>query len=230
MFMCGRFTLTLSKTQLESFLKSRYDILNTHDFKLPKYNVSPSNEVISILHDGTKHRVGELKWGFRPKFSNREKSLEIINVKGETLFEKPIFKESALKRRCVILADSFYEWNEDKTDKNPYRFMTKSQVFPMAAIWQTVESSGGIRLHTVAIVTTQSNELMKNIHHRMPVILSRADENIWLNSQIKDENVLKKLIKPFDANQMYYERVSTMVNNPRNDDITLIKNISEERR
>ena len=227
--MCGRFTLTLTKQQLESYLKSRYDILDHASFKLPKYNISPSNEVISILHDGRKHRVGELKWGFRPTYQRLDKPIEIINAKGETLFEKPIFKESALKRRCVILADSFYEWSEDKSDKFPYRFMTDQKVFPMAAIWQTIKTTGGKKLHTVAIITTNSNELMKDIHHRMPVILSKKDEAIWLNNQIKDIKTLENILKPYDSKKMYFERVSILVNNPKNDDISLISKIDEVR-
>lgn len=223
--MCGRFTLTVSKAQLESFLKQRYNILTEANFSLPRYNISPSNEVISILHDGTKNRVGQLKWGFRPKFNKTDQPLEIINVKGETIFDKLIFKESITKRRCVVLADSFYEWNQDKSDKNPYRFMSKEGLFAMAAIWQTIELSDGSKMHTVAIVTTPSNELMKDIHHRMPLMLSSEDETIWLNNQIKDLNMLKKIIKPYDAKNMYFNRVSTRVNNPRNDDVEVIKTI-----
>lgn len=223
--MCGRFTLTVSKDQLEALLKSRYDILDSTNFKLPRYNISPSSEVISILHDGKRHRVGQLKWGFRPMFSTTDKPLEIINIKGETVFEKPIFKESVLKRRCSILADSFFEWNRDKSDKNPYRFMTDNGLFAMAAIWQTVETKTGEKIHTVAIVTTESNDLMHAIHDRMPVILTKEEEQIWLNNQIKDVKTLEKLIKPFDAEDMYYERVSTLVNNPKNDDIAVIAKI-----
>ncbi len=223
--MCGRFTLTVSKAQLESFLKARYNILTDASFSLPRYNISPSNEVVSVLHDGTKHRVGQLKWGFRPKYNKTDQILEIINVKGETVFDKPIFKESVIKRRCVVLADSFYEWHQDKLDKKPYRFMSKEGVFAMAAIWQTVELSDGSKIHTVAIVTTPSNDLMKDIHHRMPLMLSLEDESIWLNNQIKDINILKRIIKPYDAKIMYFNRVSTRVNNPRNDDIEVIKTI-----
>lgn len=223
--MCGRFTLTLTQAQLEDYLKERYDISNHSQFKLPRYNISPSNEVVSVLHDGSKHRVGTLKWGFRPLYTTSDRPLEIINVKGETVFDKAIFKTSVLQRRCVILADSFYEWKSDKSDKNPYRFMTDQKVFPMAAIWQTVETSGR-KIHTVAIITTHNNDTLKGIHHRMPVILTKEDEKIWLNNKIKDIPTLKKLIKPYDDKLMHFEQVSSLVNNPRNDDISLIKKIN----
>lgn len=224
--MCGRFTLTLTQAQLEDYLKERYDIYNHSQFKLPRYNISPSNEVISVLHDGSKHRVGTLKWGFRPLYTTSNRPLEIINVKGETVFDKAIFKTSVLQRRCVILADSFYEWKSDKSDKNPYRFMTDQKVFPMAAIWQTVETPGGGKIHTVAIITTHNNDTLKGIHHRMPLILTKEDEKIWLNNKIKDIPTLKKLIKPYDDKLMHFEQVSSLVNNPRNDDISLIKKIN----
>ncbi len=224
--MCGRFTLTLTTEQLEDYLKERYDIYNHSQFKLPRYNISPSNEVISVLHDGSKHRVGTLKWGFRPLYTTSNRPLEIINVKGETVFDKAIFKTSVLQRRCVILADSFYEWKSDKSDKNPYRFMTDQKVFPMAAIWQTVATPSGGKIHTVAIITTHNNDTLKGIHHRMPLILTKEDEKIWLNNKIKDIPTLKKLIKPYDDKLMHFEQVSSLVNNPRNDDISLIKKIN----
>lgn len=222
--MCGRFTLTLTQAQLEDYLKERYDISNHSQFKLPRYNISPSNEVVSVLHDGSKHRVGTLKWGFRPLYTTSDRPLEIINVKGETVFDKAIFKTSVLQRRCVILADSFYEWKSDKSDKNPYRFMTDQKVFPMAAIWQTVATSGR-KIHTVAIITTHNNDTLKGIHHRMPVILTKEDEKIWLNNKIKDIPTLKKLIKPYNDKLMHFEQVSSLVNNPRNDDVSLIRKI-----
>lgn len=222
--MCGRFTLTLTQAQLEDYLKERYDISNHSQFKLPRYNISPSNEVVSVLHDGSKHRVGTLKWGFRPLYTTSDRPLEIINVKGETVFDKAIFKTSVLQRRCVILADSFYEWKSDKSDKNPYRFMTDQKVFPMAAIWQTVATPGA-KIHTVAIITTHNNDTLKGIHHRMPVILTKEDEKIWLNNKIKDIPTLKKLIKPYNDKLMHFEQVSSLVNNPRNDDVSLIRKI-----
>lgn len=222
--MCGRFTLTLTQAQLEDYLKERYDISNHSQFKLPRYNISPSNEVVSVLHDGSKHRVGTLKWGFRPLYTTSDRPLEIINVKGETVFDKAIFKTSVLQRRCVILADSFYEWKSDKSDKNPYRFMTDQKVFPMAAIWQTVATPGA-KIHTVAIITTHNNDTLKGIHHRMPVILTKEDEKIWLNNKIKDIPTLKKLIKPYNDKLMHFEQVSSLVNNPRNDDVALIRKI-----
>lgn len=222
--MCGRFTLTLTQAQLEDYLKERYDISNHSQFKLPRYNISPSNEVVSVLHDGSKHRVGTLKWGFRPLYTTSDRPLEIINVKGETVFDKAIFKTSVLQRRCVILADSFYEWKSDKSDKNPYRFMTDQKVFPMAAIWQTVATPGR-KIHTVAIITTHNNDTLKGIHHRMPVILTKEDEKIWLNNKIKDIPTLKKLIKPYNDKLMHFEQVSSLVNNPRNDDVSLIRKI-----
>lgn len=222
--MCGRFTLTLTQAQLEDYLKERYDISNHSQFILPRYNISPSNEVVSVLHDGSKHRVGTLKWGFRPLYTTSDRPLEIINVKGETVFDKAIFKTSVLQRRCVILADSFYEWKSDKSDKNPYRFMTDQKVFPMAAIWQTVATPGA-KIHTVAIITTHNNDTLKGIHHRMPVILTKEDEKIWLNNKIKDIPTLKKLIKPYNDKLMHFEQVSSLVNNPRNDDVSLIRKI-----
>src|SRR5690554_5303444 len=161
--MCGRFTITLNNDQLNQFLSQRYNILNSKSFNIPRFNVAPSNNVISVISDGINYRVGELKWGFIPPYSKNHKKIEIINAKAETIFDNNAFKVSVLNQRCVVLADSFYEWQKQNNQKQPYRILTDQLLFPMAAIWSTYKLEDRKKIHTVAIITTHSNNLMENI-------------------------------------------------------------------
>ncbi|QWB96158.1 SOS response-associated peptidase [Mycoplasmatota bacterium] len=212
--MCGRFTLAVSAKQLSDYVLDRYHI---DDFsskeKLPKFNVAPGSEIISILHDTKKYRIGSLKWGFVPSFAKDDVSFQMINAKAETLFDKPSFKKASLSQRCVVLADSFYEW--DKTDKNepPRRILTTDQkIFPMAAIWNTFIKDDGTKVHTVAIVTTKSNDMMSQIHDRMPVILNKKGEDVWLNPMNQNPKDLKKILIPYQSHKMKMYKVSKKIN------------------
>jgi len=212
--MCGRFTLAVSAKQLSDYVLDRYHIddFSSKDEK-PKFNIAPGSEIISILHDTQKYRIGILKWGFVPSFAKDDVSFQMINAKAETLFEKPSFKKAALTQRCVVLADSFYEW--DKTYKNepPRRILTTDQkIFPMAGIWNTFIKDDGTKVHTVAIVTTESNDLMSQIHDRMPVILNKKGEDIWLNTMNQNPKDLEKILKPYASNKMRMYKVSKKIN------------------
>ncbi len=212
--MCGRFTLAISAKQLSEYVMDKYKISDyvTTDFS-PKFNVSPGTEIISVLHDFKKYRIGTLKWGFVPNFSKGEISFKMINAKGETLFDKPAFKQAALSQRCVILADSFYEWDKQDKKGNPRRILTTDQkIFSMAGIWNTYVNEDGNKVHTVAIVTTKANQMMSEIHDRMPVILTKRGEEVWLNPDIKNEEELEKVLVPYQSDKMKMYKVSKKVN------------------
>ena len=221
--MCGRFTITVSYDELVEHLSSHYEIEDVSLFDLPRYNVAPSQEIISVLSDGAKYRAGYLKWGFiRPFSKNDNIEFSLINAKSETIFEKKSFMDAARHRRCVVLADSFYEWHKDS--KMPMRIYLKHQkLFAMAGLWTTYKKDDGTKIHTVTILTTEANELMKDIHERMPVILTKASEHIWLNPSIKDESILKPLLKPYVAEDMDMYPVSKVVNSVKEDHLSCIE-------
>ncbi len=216
--MCGRITFTFSKGELAGYLKEQYHIESLQqDFDLPRYNVAPGQDIISVINDGHKNRVGALKWGFIPSFAKDESvGFKMINARTETLFSKPSFKEAALTRRCVVLADSFYEWDKAK---QPYRIFTKGQhIFPLAGIWNTYKRANGDAVHTVAIITTTANKPMRNIHERMPVILDEHSQKIWLDMYETDESILKNVLKPYKDDEVLMYPVSHHVNSPAHDD------------
>lgn len=214
--MCGRFTLAISATELATYIVHRYHISGQlPNVQLPQFNIAPSNQVVSIIHDGKNYRIGTLKWGFQHADGSLEIPFTMLNAKAETLWTKPMFKTAVLKQRCVILADSFYEWDKvDKTKKPKRIYTTDQKIFPMAGIWTTTVKLNGSKEHTVAIVTTAANALVASLHDRMPVILNEADEQVWLNPIINDETILQKVLHPYDAATMGMYSVSKKVGSP----------------
>jgi len=218
--MCGRFTITITKDNLDKFLKKEYNITHSKTFNVPNYNVGPGQDIISIIHDGVHHRVGYLKWGFVPPI--KIKTLHLINARAETLFELPSYKESAQKRRCVILADSFFEWAIQ-----PYRIKTNDELFKMAGIYNTYIDEAGKSVSTVLIITTKAAPSIAHIHERMPVILNRESEKIWLNKHATIHE-LKSVLKPFSGQITFYP-VSHRVNSIYNNDSDLIKEVDKQK-
>jgi putative SOS response-associated peptidase YedK len=226
--MCGRFTIGISQERMRQHLYENYDIEDFDiELALPRYNVAPGQNVLSVIHDGTKYRAGFLKWGLVPAFAKDEKmGNNMINAKSETLSEKPSFKDSFKNKRCVILGDSFYEWMHQDSSKTPMRIMLTSQgLFPMAGLWSSYTKTDGSRLYTCTIITTKANDTVSPIHDRMPVILTEETKKIWLNPEIKDLSYLSTILVPYDANKMYTYKVSPLVNNPSNECVECINSL-----
>ncbi|WP_066254638.1 SOS response-associated peptidase [Neobacillus drentensis] len=224
--MCGRFTLTATFEEIID----HFDIaafLEEENYA-PSYNIAPSQAVLAVINDGKSNRMGFLKWGLVPPWA-KDPAIghKMINARAETLSEKPSFRTAFKKKRCLVIADSFYEWkrHEDKS-KTPMRIKLKSaDLFAMAGIWEAWKSPEGKTLYTCSVITTGPNELMKDIHDRMPVILKPEDEKTWLDQSISNTNDLNKLLIPYDENLMETYEVSSLVNSPRNNTVELIQKI-----
>jgi putative SOS response-associated peptidase YedK len=224
--MCGRFTLTATFEEIID----RFDIqafIEQENYE-PSFNIAPSHPVLAVINDGKSNRMGFLKWGLVPPWA-KDAAIghKMINARAETISEKPSFRNAFNKKRCLVIADSFFEWKkrEDKS-KTPMRIKLKSDdLFAMAGIWEAWKSPEGKTLYTCSVITTGPNELMKDIHDRMPVILKPDDENIWLNPSISNSKELNKLLVPFDANLLETYEVSSLVNSPKNNSVELIQKI-----
>jgi putative SOS response-associated peptidase YedK len=224
--MCGRFTLFATFNEIIN----RFDIESAIHEELynPSYNIAPSNSVLSVINDGQKNRLGYLRWGLIPPWAKDEKiGYKLINARAETLAEKPSFREAFKKRRCLIIADSFYEWKRyDDNTKTPMRIKLKSnQLFAMAGLWERWKSSSGNMIYSCSVITTTPNELMKDIHDRMPVILTPEDEKVWLSPKTNDIHDLNHLLKPLPEEAMEAYEVSHLVNTPKNNAPNLIQPI-----
>lgn len=220
--MCGRFTITKSKIEINQYLYDYFKIDNFNiDIYTESYNVSPGQKVLAIINDGVRNKAGYVTWGF---LSNNNPS-PIINARSETIDYKKTFSESFINKRCIILADGFYEWEIINNQKIPHRIiLNNNSIFPMAGIWTKIEK-GNNKIFTCAILTTKANKLIKNIHERMPVILNPDELNTWLNPNEKNSKVLKSILNPYSEHLMNYYPVSKEVNSSKNNSFDLINRI-----
>ncbi len=218
--MCGRFSFA---PELK-IVNEHYNItVNDGDIN-PNYNCTPG-QLLPVISNNNPGTISKYFWGLIP-FWAKDKNIgyKMINSRGETITEKMSFKNAFKKRRCLVPADAFYEWQKKSGSKEkiPYRvFLPNQPVFSMAGIWEQWKNPEGEYIRSFSIVTTSPNELMAEIHNRMPVILTKESEKQWLESD--DEEGLLKLIKPYEANKMEAHRVSTLVNSPRNNSKEIIK-------
>lgn len=213
---------------LLAIVSERFGILEIdQDLALPRYNIAPTQMVPAIVADGDKYRLGTLKWGFIPFFAKDEISgSRFINAKAETIMEKPAFRQSFEKRRCLILADGFYEWDKFGDAKTPYRFILKDEpLMCFAGIWSKYVKPDGQKIFTCAILTTGANETMKSIHDRMPIILNEKAQQIWLQNKTAALDEMAELLKPYPYGGLEAYPVSAIVNNPRNDNAECIKRL-----
>ncbi|MFS0666897.1 SOS response-associated peptidase [Peribacillus frigoritolerans] len=222
--MCGRFTLF---TDIEE-IKERFDIQGSFDEEYQfSYNIAPSQSVLSVINDGVRNRLGYLRWGLIPFWAKDEKvGYKMINARAETIAEKASFRNAYKKKRCLIIADSFYEWKKTPERKIPMRIKLKNHApFGMAGLWESWKSPEGISIYSCSVITTVPNELMTSIHDRMPVILKPEDEKDWLNPSINDPACLQQYLKSFDSEQMEAFEVSTDVNSTKNNTPNLIQQV-----
>lgn len=200
------------------------DVPDYIDYR-PRYNIAPTQQVFAIIHDGTKRRAGTLRWGLIPHWA-KELGIgsNMINARSETLLDKPAFRVPFLRKRCLIPADGFYEWQKHGNgQKTPFRITLKDRgLFSFAGLYDTWMSPEGEKISSCTIVTTQPNALMSPIHNRMPVILSAEQEQLWLDRTIQRPEDILPLLTPYPENQMYAYPVTREVGKVTNDSIELI--------
>ena len=194
-----------------------------------RYNVAPTQLVSAIRSDGQSRSLDLLRWGLIPAWA-KDKSIgsRMINARSETVAEKPSFRSAFKSRRCLIVADGFYEWVAGAEGKQPVHIcMQNQQPFAFAGLWETwtdksfSEADDSEKnpqtIQSCTILTTSSNSLLENVHDRMPVILKRDDHQMWLDPQFEDRESLQELLRPFPSEPMQLFPVSKLANSPRND-------------
>lgn len=216
--MCGRFTQTAKPEQVET--EFHVKISQTDLFK-PRYNIAPSQIVAVVLERDGERRVDGLKWGLIPHWS-RDASFaaKLINARAESLAEKPSFRDSFRKRRCIIPASGFYEWEKlaDGKKQPHYFYLNDRKVFGFAGLWEEwLDRSSGELVETFTVITTRANQILESIHDRMPVILKTEDYAEWLDQKQTNPAQLQKLLVPYPAAEMDSHVVSRAVNSPAND-------------
>jgi len=190
----------------------------------PHYNVAPTQNILTLLNTPVP-RLTFTRWGLIPCWSKEEgDGARMINARAETLSEKPSFRELLKRRRCIIIADGFFEWDAGEKPKIPYLFRSKNgRPFALAGLWDRWMDPGtGRSILSSTIITTEPNPLVAKIHNRMPAILTNERLGIWLNPGAPRGTELHECLNPFDAKLMEMHAVSRLVNDIRNDAPELI--------
>jgi len=208
--MCGRYTLSIPVAALEE----RFHAVLSREFLTPTYNAAPSQVLPAILN-AHPHEITVSAWGFVPEWADERPDVKpLINARAETVATRPTFRQAFRTKRCLVLADGFYEWKGAGKGKVPYRIALKNgEPFAFAGIWSTVHDTSGRPYTTFAIITTDANERVAQIHNRMPVILHARDEATWLNPRCAPE-AAQALLVPYPADLLTLYEVSTKVNAP----------------
>ena len=211
--MCGRYTLS-SPSDLLRDLFELEEAVELGD----RYNIAPSQEAAVGTDDGDGPRLTLMRWGLVP-FWAKDPGIghRMINARSETVREKPSFRTAFRRRRCLVAATGFYEWQKTDGRKQPWFFgLEGGGPFAMAGLWDRWDK-GDTPLESFTILTTEPNELVAQAHHRMPVILERGSYGAWLDTSLEDTDQLVPLLAPFNAGEMKGYPVSTFVNSPAND-------------
>ena len=205
--MCGRYTLT-RVDEVASFFE-----LNERPELEVRYNIAPSQEVLVIRLPAAGHRSATfMQWGLIPRFSRSFDLPAFINARSETVDRKNSFRDSFLRRRCLIPSDGFYEWRRERGFKQPFHFCLKNrELFAFAGLWDCWENEQGKGIETCTILTTPPNHLVADIHDRMPAILNRSLLDLWLDPEA-DSARLRDVLRSFPGRQMEKMAVHPGVN------------------
>ncbi len=216
--MCGRYTQTCSGEAIAQ----TFELQHIPDLQ-PRYNIAPTQAVSAIAQNEESRAYRIFQWGLVPSWS-KDPSIgsRMINARSETAAEKPSFRAPFKRRRCLIIADGFYEWqrsaNAQSGPKQPYYIQLKTRsLFGFAGLWDAWESGDGSYLETCTILTTEPNDLMQPIHNRMPVIVHPEDYDLWLDPSLQEGDRLQSLLRPYETDAMQLYPVSKTVNSPRNE-------------
>jgi putative SOS response-associated peptidase YedK len=218
--MCGRYSFA----EVDELIEERFGVRVRTAIYKARYNCAPGQE-LPVISNEKREELVFFRWGLIP-FWAKDPSIgnKLINARAETITAKPSFKNAFRSRRCLVPAGSFFEWAKDG-EKTPFRILMKDEKpFAMAGIWDRWTSPDGEIVHTFSILTTSPNELMKQIHDRMPVIFERADEQRWLSPLPEPE--LLSLLKPYPEEKMKAYRISRLVNSPKNDTAEILNPLS----
>jgi len=212
--MCNRMANTVTQEDIAAW----FEIDDIVAYPGPSYNIAPGRKIAAIVEKDESRRLGELLWGLIPRWSKDGKfNFNMANARGESIYEKPTFKECYEKRRCLIPATGFFEWRHEGDKKIPVHYRLRDdKLFAFAGVWDAWKGDGE-RKNTCAVITTEPNGLVSPTHDRMPVILHREDEPVWLDHSLDPEDLLDLLV-PYPEELMVAYEVDPRVGNVRFDD------------
>ena len=228
--MCGRFGLKTPAEKIAEFLATlAFEDVHPDATYAPRYNIAPTTPIMVAMSNDylPKRHLSFVRWGLIPFWAKDPKiANKLINARGETLAEKPSFKAAFRYRRCIIPASGFYEWLKTADGKVPHWiYPTQAPLFAFAGLWEIWTDPGGGEHWTGTIITTEANQTMKPLHHRMPVILQSHDFDLWLDRSVQDPRDLQHLLKPATNESLAHHAVSKAVNRPGYDEPDCIESV-----
>ncbi len=213
--MCGRYTLYADL----STLQARFQFDPSEASHEPRYNIAPTQQVLTVTENWEERRARTMRWGLVSSWAkDTSGAARLINARGEDAAKRPAFRSAFKRRRCLVLADGFYEWKRVGKSREPMHFsLTSGEPFAFAGLWETWNTPSGDVLRSCTIITTEPNDLVAEVHNRMPVILPGETESLWLDHRIEDSDRLTGLLVPYPAEAMRVHAVSSLVNSVKND-------------
>lgn len=223
--MCGRYVIEW----LPDEISERFQLRRIPASLFASFNAAPTQELPTVLEaeDGERELV-TMRWGLIPRWAKpgdaKSKGPAPFNARAESLLEKPMFKSLVGRKRCLVPANGYYEWKQVGSRKQPYLFQTADEeMFAFAGLYDEHERPDGTLVPSYTVITTEANELAREYHHRMPVILPREAEEEWVSKDQTDARAAVQLLEPYPAEQLTVRPVSPEVNNVRNNDPSLIE-------
>ena len=204
--MCGRYS---SDGIDVSALAERFDVQNTLEEFVPNHNIKPTQDAPVVVERDGNRELALMQWGLIPGWAKDPKiGYKMFNARAETVGEKPAFKSSFRRKRCLIPATGFYEWQHEGRGKVPYLFTVGDhEIFGFAGLYDSWRAPNGEVLYTYTLITTMPNELVAPVHNRMPVILPRDKEQLWIDPELEDPHFLQSLLEPYPADLMQMTKV-----------------------
>jgi len=225
--MCGRFTLT----DPDQGLAVQFNLPNVPEMK-PRYNIAPTQPVAAVRVPAAdaERELTMLVWGLIPPWAKDPAiGSRMINARSETVAEKPAFRAAFKRRRCLVAADGFYEWQKVDGGKQPYYIrMCDGRPFAFAGLWEYWESPDGSVIESCTLLTTKPNDLIAQVHNRMPVIVHPTDYDLWLDPQVQDAGRLQPVLCAFPSAEMDAYAVSRLVNSPKNDEPMCVEPLPQQ--
>ena len=212
--MCGRYALAFVLG-----LKTRFDVIDIQAKLEPRYNIAPTEMAPVVIRAGV-NQVVDMRSGLIPSWAKDMKiGNHLINARGETIQKRPAFRTALNRRRCLVPATGFYEWKETSHGKQPYYIhMKDNSMFAFAGLYEHWKAPDGEKVRSYTILTSEPNEIARELHNRMPVILRREQEAAWIREGPLSNEQLMKVMVPFPAQEMDSHVISSDVNDPRNKD------------
>jgi len=226
--MCGRFTLSTPA----GVIAEQFQLIDVPTLS-PRYNVAPTQPVAAVRHaPGNGGReLALLRWGLIP-FWAKDPAIgsRMINARSETVAQKPAFRAAFRQRRCLVVADGFYEWQRQEFGKQPFYIRLRDEKpFAFAGLWEHWEGSGDATIDSCTLLTTEPNDLVRLLHNRMPVILAPQDYDLWLDPGVQEAELLQPLLRPYPSQDMIAYPISTWVNSPTNEGPQCIEPLAEQK-